>query len=73
MKNKSGIVGGFVLGMTGFLLMFKLIVLDHVPPTDELAPGIVVVASLFSGLLFAFVGYLIQNHSQQKANTTEPE
>ena len=61
MKNKTGIIGGFAFGMTGFLLLFKVIILDHTPPSDELAPGIVMLVALFVGLLFAFIGYLIQN------------
>ena len=73
MKNKTGIIGGFVFGMIGFLLMFKWIFLDNIPPSDELAPGIVVFASFLDGLLFAFVGHLIQNRFRQRANTTESE
>lgn len=38
MKNKTGIIVGFVIGLTGFLLLFKLIFLDHIPPEDEIAP-----------------------------------
>ena len=68
MKNKTGIISGFVLGVTGFLFMFKLIILDNVPPEDELAPGMVVIASLFSGLLFAYIGYKIQNYLGKKGN-----
>jgi len=66
MKNKAGKIIGFVLGLTGFLLLFKLIFLDHIPPEDEVAPGIVVFASLLSGLLFAFAGNLIQNYLARK-------
>jgi hypothetical protein len=73
MKNKTGIIGGFVFGVAGFLLAFKLIVLDNVPPSDELAPGMVVLASFFNGLLFAFVGHWIQHHFRKKATTTESE
>ena len=62
MKNKIGKISGFVLGVTGFLLMFKFIVLDNTPPSDELAPGIVVIASVLNGLLFAFLGSLIANY-----------
>ena len=73
MKNKTGILIGFVLGLTGFLLLFKVIFLDNIPPEDELAPGIVVLAAVLNGLLFAFVGYKIQNYlgkkgKQPKAN-----
>jgi len=46
--------------------MFKLIFLDRIPPEDELAPGIVVLVSLLSGLLFAFAGNLIQNYLARK-------
>lgn len=31
MKNKAGIISGFVFGVTGFLLLFKLIFLDNIP------------------------------------------
>ena len=68
MKNKTGIIIGFVLGATGFLLLFKLIFLDNIPPADELAPGIVVIASILNGLLFAFVGHLVQNYFGKKRN-----
>ena len=68
MKDKTGILGGFGLGLAGFLLMFKLIFLDNIPPADELAPGIVVFASLLNGLLFAFVGHLIQKSVGKKRN-----
>jgi len=68
MKNKTGLISGFVLGLTGFLLLFKLIFLDHIPPEDEFAPGIVVMAAVLNGLLFAFVGYKIQNYFGKKGN-----
>lgn len=67
MKTKTGIISGFVLGVAGFLFMFKIIVLDHVPPSDELAPGIVVMAAVLNGVLFAFIGHSIQ-HSLAKKN-----
>ena len=70
-EKKTGIIGGFVLGLTGFLLMFKLIFLDYIPPADEIAPGMVVIASILNGLLFAFAGYLIQNYFGKKRNLSE--
>ncbi len=66
MKNKVGIMIGFVLGVAGFLLMFKFIFLDNISPADELAPGIVVIISVLNGLLFAFIGSLIQNYFVEK-------
>jgi hypothetical protein len=61
MKNKTGKISGFVIGVAGFLLLFKIIFLVNIPPEDELAPGIVVLASILNGVLFAYVGSLIQN------------
>lgn len=66
MKNKLGFISGFVLGVTSFLFLFKVIVLDHTPPSDELAPGIVVLASIMNGFLFAFIGSRIQNYFLKK-------
>jgi hypothetical protein len=68
MKSKTGIISGFLLGLTGFLLMFKLIFLDNIPREDEIPPGIVVIAAILNGLLFAFVGNLIQNSFGKKGN-----
>ena len=66
MKNKIGKIGGFILGVTSFLLLFKLFVLDNTPPSDELAPGIVVITSVLNGLVFAFIGSLIENYFVKK-------
>ncbi len=68
MKYKAGIISGFVLGLTGFLLMFKLIFLDNIPPEDEVPPGIVVVVAILNGLLFSYAGSLIQNYFRKKEN-----
>lgn len=68
MKNKTGRICGFIVGVTGFLLLFKLIVLDNTSPSDELAPGVVVILSILNGLLFAFVGNLAQNYYTKKRN-----
>jgi hypothetical protein len=66
MKNKIGIISGFIFGVTSFLLLFKIIILDNTPPSDELAPGIVVFAAVLNGLLFAFIGSRIQNYFLKK-------
>jgi hypothetical protein len=68
MQNKIGVISGFLFGVCGFLFVFKLIILDHVPPSDELAPGIVVIMSVLSGLAFAFIGSFIQNRYSKKRN-----
>ena len=63
MKNKIGLISGFVFGLiTGFLLM---IILSRLHPEEDLA-GIVIIALLLNGLVFAFVGYLIQNYFGKK-------
>ena len=63
MKNKIGIISGFVLGLLfGFLL---IIILSIIHSEEDLA-GIVIITLLLNGLLFAFVGYLIQNYFGKK-------
>lgn len=67
MKNKAGKIIGFILGVTGFLLIFKIVFLKNIPPADELAPGMVVMASIVNGLIFGFIGSLIQNYLVKKS------
>ena len=62
MKYKASFFSGFVIGCVGFLLMFKLIFLDSIPPEDELAPGIVVLAAVLSGGVLGLVGQVIQKY-----------
>lgn len=66
MKNKIGKISGFILGVTGFLLMFKIIFLRNIPPSDELAPGMVVIIAVMNGLIFGFIGSLIQSYFVRK-------
>lgn len=40
---------GFAAGFGGFLLLFKVILLERIPPSDELAPGIVVAIATMAG------------------------
>ena len=62
MKNKIGIFGGFIFGViVGLLLIF---ILSIIYPGEDLA-GIVIITLLLSGLLFAFIGYLIKKKSPQ--------
>jgi hypothetical protein len=67
MKNKIGIVLGFALGVAGFLLLFKIIFLVRIAPSDELAPGIVVGIAILCGLGLAFIGSLIQDRLSKKS------
>ena len=66
MKNITGKICGFVLGVAGFLLLFKILILDRVPPEDELAPGMVLILAILNGVLFAFIGSLIQKNIMKK-------
>ena len=63
MKNKTGIISGFVFGViVAFLL---IIILSKIHSGEDLA-GIVIITLLISGLFFAFIGYLIQNNFTKK-------
>ena len=68
MENKIGMASGFVIGLAGFLLMFKLFLLDNIPREDEVPPGIVVAVSILNGSLFAYAGYSIQNYLKKSRN-----
>jgi len=65
MKNKIGIISGFVFGViAGFLL---IVILSKIHPEEDLA-GVLIITCLLAGLLFAFAGYLIQNYFGKKRN-----
>lgn len=59
-KNKTGIVIGFIVGAAGFLAVFKLFFLERIPCEDEVPPGIVVMSAIIAGILLAFAGSLVQ-------------
>ncbi len=71
MKNATGTIGGFIFGMAGFLVLFKFLILDHIPPSDELAPGMVVLVSILNGFLFAVLGRSIQRHLNKGSISAE--
>jgi hypothetical protein len=66
MKNKLGVIIGFVIGVTGLLYTFKIVFLDNINPADELAPGIVVILSIINGCIFAYLGSFIQRYFAKK-------
>ncbi|MEP7323975.1 MAG: hypothetical protein ABI761_18750 [Saprospiraceae bacterium] len=66
MKNILGRIIGFVIGMGGFLFLFKLIFLDHISREDEIAPGAVMIVAIASGLIFAYAGNYVQNYITTK-------
>ncbi|WP_421940097.1 hypothetical protein [Pedobacter sp.] len=65
MKNRTGLIIGFIVGLVGFLLMFKMLVLERIPREDELAPGAVVIVGIFAGVLFAFIGRFVQGRLEK--------
>ena len=69
MKNKTGKIIGFVLGMAGFLVLFRMFVLVRIPPEDEIPPGAVMFTAVLAGLFFAFIGNLLQDHFGRKQHS----
>ena len=63
MKNKSAIIFGFILGFAGFLLLFKILFLPKIDPSDELAPGVILLMAATVGGIFAFIGNKLQKKS----------
>jgi len=62
MRSK-GLIGGFVFGVAvGLVLLF---IISKLNPGDEIA-GIVIFTLLFSGLFFAFIGFLIERYFGKK-------
>ena len=68
MKNKTGTLIGFIIGMAGFLLLFKIIFLSRIQPEDEIPPGAVMLAAVMFGFLFSFIGYRLQNVLRNKGS-----
>jgi hypothetical protein len=67
-KAKAGVIGGFGFGvMIGVLV---IAVLRLLYPEEDLA-GIVIITLLFSGLVFAFVGYLIQGYLKESRRSRQ--
>jgi Na+/proline symporter len=60
MKGKLAMLVGFVLGLAGFLLLFKIFFLPNIPPEDEVPPIVVVLAAIVNGFLFGYIAYLFQ-------------
>lgn len=60
MKNKLGKFLGFTFGASAFLFLFKMLFLNRISPSDELAPGIVVLMAIVVGSIVAFFGGYLQ-------------
>ncbi|WP_346237226.1 hypothetical protein ABDK00_011650 [Niabella insulamsoli] len=70
MRNKIAKTGGFIIGCAGFLFIFKFVLLKRIPPSDEVAPGLVVLTSLLVGFLFSFLGSRFQKHLERRRHFT---
>ncbi|MBS3072517.1 hypothetical protein J4477_01625 [Candidatus Pacearchaeota archaeon] len=58
-KNQKGVSIGFVFGV--IVALIWLMIMSKMYPEEEIA-NIVIVSLLISGLIFGFIGYLIQNY-----------
>jgi CDP-diglyceride synthetase len=67
MKNIIGKIAGFILGAGSFLFLFKIFILSKKPPSDELAPGIVVLSAVSFGIVIAFIGSYVQSFIKRKS------
>ena len=62
-KNQKGVSFGFIFGViVAFVWIF---IASRIYPEEDFA-GIVIIGSLVSGLIFGFVGYLIQSYFRKK-------
>ncbi len=62
-KAKAGVIGGFVFGEV--VACGVIATLRYMNPNEDVA-GVVIITFLLSGLLFAFIGYLIQSYLKRK-------
>ena len=58
-KNQKGVSIGFIFGV--IVAFVWLMIISIIYPAEEIA-NIVIVSLLISGLIFGFIGYLIQNY-----------
>lgn len=68
MKNRVGLIIGFIIGFASFLLLFKIFMLENIPKDDEVPPGLVLIAAIGTGGLFAFLGNWIQKNVRKSGN-----
>lgn len=73
MKNKAGKLIGFAIGLAGFMAVFKMIFQPYIPREDEVPPGLVLIMSVITGLLFSLAGHILQNYLQKKTASQQAE
>ena len=62
---RKGVIGGFVFGE--LVAVGVIALLRYLNPHEDVA-GVVIITFLFTGLFFAFVGYIIQKYLEKKRN-----
>ncbi len=62
-KNQKGVSIGFIFGVIVALVWIGIV--SKIYPNEDFA-GIVIISSLVSGLIFCFIGYLIQGYFRKK-------
>lgn len=60
---KRGVIGGFIFGEV--VAVGIIATLRYLNPNEDVA-GVVIITFLFSGLLFAVVGYIVQKYLWKK-------
>jgi divalent metal cation (Fe/Co/Zn/Cd) transporter len=68
MKNKTGVIIGFIAGIASFLILFKLIFLNRIITEDEVPPPMVIMAAILNGLIFSYLVFFVQNYFVKKRN-----
>ncbi|MDP4039715.1 MAG: hypothetical protein Q8P57_03995 [Candidatus Pacearchaeota archaeon] len=58
-NNQKGVYIGFILGV--IVVIIWIAIMSKISPEEDFA-GIVIIALLVSGLIFSFMGYLIQGY-----------
>ena len=58
-NNQKGASIGFILGV--MVALVWIVIMSKIYPNEDFA-GIVIIASLVSGFIFGFIGYLIQGY-----------
>jgi len=58
-RNQKGVSIGFIFGV--IVALVWIVIMSNIYPNEDFA-GIVIIASLVSGLIFGFIGYLIQGY-----------
>jgi hypothetical protein len=65
-KNQKGVYIGFISGIV--IALVWLMIISIIYPAEEIA-NIVIVSLLISGLVFGFIGYIVQNFFRKRKSS----